>query len=101
ALTSLSVTQLTGPFPTAATVTAAHLNNAGRALVSVDGGVGSIAGNALVQKDVIAGNRVGWSSSGEFVTADGLAQEIRRGPILRSARSSTMSTALGLLSVSE
>ena len=64
-----------------AIVTAADLDNAGRALVSVDGGVVGFAylgsgtswaraadftpaafaagGNALVQKDVIAGSRAG------------------------------------------
>src|SRR2546430_5810040 len=116
ALPSLSGTQLTGPFPTTATVTAADLNNAGRTLVNVDDGVESVAylgsgtswarvanfapsafsaaGNARVQKDVIAGNRTGGSSSRAFVTVDGLEQEIRRRPILPSARSSTMSTAL-------
>jgi hypothetical protein len=116
ALPSLSGTQLSGPFPTTATVTAADLNNAGRTLVNVDDGVESVTclgsgtswarvadftppafsatGNALVQKDVIAGNRTGGSSSGALVTVDGLKQEIRRRPILPSARSSTMSTAL-------
>jgi hypothetical protein len=120
ALPWLSGTQLTGPFPATAAVTAGDLNNAGWTLVSVDGGVESVAclgagtswarvadftspafsatGNALVQKDVIAGNRTGGSSSGVFVTVDGLKQEIRRKPILPSARSSTMSTALGLSS---
>jgi hypothetical protein len=100
ALPSLSGTLLSGPFPAMATLTAADLNDAGRTLVSVDDGVESVAclgsgtswarvadftapafpatGNALVQKDVIAGNRVGWSSSGEFVTVDGLTKEIRR-----------------------
>jgi hypothetical protein len=116
ALPSLSGTQLTGPFPATAAVTAADLNNAGRTLVSVDGGGESVAclgsgtswarvadftppafsatGNAPVQKDVTAGNRTGGSSSRAFVTVDGLKQEIRRKPILPSARSSTMSTAL-------
>ena len=100
ALPSLNGTQLTGPFPATATVTAADLNNAGLTLVDVDGGVESVTclgsgtswarvadftptafsvtGNALVQKDVTAGNRTGGSSSGEFVTVDGLKQEIQR-----------------------
>jgi hypothetical protein len=116
ALPSLSGTQLTGPFP----ATAVDLDNAGRTLVNVDGGVESVAypgwgtswarvadftppafwaiGSALVQQDVIVGNGVGGSWSRAFVTVDGLGQEIRRKPRLPSARSSTMSTALGLSS---
>ena len=100
ALPSLTGTQLTGLFPATATVTAADVNNAGRTLVNVDGGVESVAclgsgtswarvadftppafpaaGNALVQKDVIAGHRAGGSSSRAFVTVDGPAKEIRR-----------------------
>jgi hypothetical protein len=100
ALPSLSGTQLTRPFPATATVTAADLNNAGRTLADVDGGVESVAylrsgtswarvadftptafsvtGSALVQKDVIAENRTGGSSSRAFVTVDGLAKEIQR-----------------------
>ena len=100
ALPSLSGTLLTGPFPATAAVTAADLNNAGRTLVNVDDGVESVAylgsgtswarvadftapafsatGNALVQKDVIAGNRADGSSSRAFVPVDGLEQEIQR-----------------------
>ena len=120
ALPSLSGTQLTGPFPATAAAAAAGLNNAGRTLVSVDGGGESVAclgsgtswarvadftppafsaaGNALVQKDVTVGPGAGGSSPRAFVTVDGLKQEIRRKPILPSARWSTMSTALGLSS---
>jgi hypothetical protein len=98
ALPSLSGTLLAEPCP--ATAAAADLNNAGRTLVSVDDGVESVAclgsgtswarvadftstafpaaGNALVQKDVIAENRTGGLSSRAFVTVDGLKEEIRR-----------------------
>jgi hypothetical protein len=120
ALPSLSGTQLTGPFPTTATLTAADLNKAGRTLVDVDDGVESVSclglgtswarvadftppafpatGNALVQKDMTTGNRAGGSSSRACVTVEGLAKEIRWRAILPSARLSTMSTVLGLSS---
>jgi hypothetical protein len=118
ALPSLGGTQLTWPSPATATLTAADLNNAGRTLANVDDAVEGVAylglgtswarvanftrtafparGNALVQKDVIAGNRTGGSSSRAFVTVDALAQEIRWRAILPSPRSSTLSTVLGL-----
>jgi len=80
-LPSLSGTQLAGPFAATATVPATDLDNAGRTLVTIDDGAESAAypgwatswarvadftlpafsatGNALVQKDVIAGSRAG------------------------------------------
>jgi hypothetical protein len=99
ALPSLSGTQLTGPFPTTATLTAADLNNAGRTLVDVNDAIESVSclglgtswarvadftppafpatGNTLVKKDMTTGNRTGGSSFRAFVIGDGLAKEIR------------------------
>ena len=119
AFLSLRVTQLTEAFPAVATVTAVDLTSAGRTLVNVGDCAVCVAyrwsgtswaqvadfappalsasGNALVQKNVTAGNRAGGWWSRAFVTVDCLGERSGGGPILPSARSSTTSTALGIV----
>jgi hypothetical protein len=100
ALPSLSVTQLTPPVPTSASVTAVALDNTNRTLVNVDDGVSiaaylgsgsswqrvaefrpvtfSTVGSPLLHKDVVAGNRGSGGDFRAFVAVDGIEHEIRQ-----------------------